>query len=163
MVPCCDATLSAMKHKCYPDWSRMRARLSSRPSAARTSNTPGDTLRPVKAARSGWATLPSLRSFSSAKARTTASSSVICQSLTDSNFCSRSASRSRASVVRTPLAFSSGRGGVGQTERPRPRPVPPGFWLVPSVPASPIAAWFSDWHQVFRAMHCHWADMAMSG
>src|SRR4029079_7302526 len=41
-------------------WSAMRARLSSLPNKASTSNIPGDVVRPVSAARSGWASLPSL-------------------------------------------------------------------------------------------------------
>ena len=39
----------------------MRARLSSRPRTASTSNTPGEVPRPVSAARSGCATSPSFR------------------------------------------------------------------------------------------------------
>ena len=41
-------------------WSRRRARLSSRPRTASTSNIGGDVVRPVSAARNGCATTPSL-------------------------------------------------------------------------------------------------------
>src|SRR4029078_2666603 len=47
-------------------WSRSRARLSSRPSTARTSNIGGDVVRPVRAARRGCAMAPSLRPARSA-------------------------------------------------------------------------------------------------
>src|SRR4249920_709146 len=47
-------------------WSRSRARLSSRPRTASTSNIGGDVVRPVSAARNGCAIAPSLRPARSA-------------------------------------------------------------------------------------------------
>ena len=47
-------------------WSAQRPRLSSRPSTASTSKMPGEVERPVAAARSGWAIVPSLAPCSSA-------------------------------------------------------------------------------------------------
>jgi hypothetical protein len=50
-----------------------RQRDSSLPISTMTSKIPGETVRPVRAARSGCATLPSLRPRASAKARAAAS------------------------------------------------------------------------------------------
>src|SRR5947209_10306153 len=50
-------------------WSAMRLRLSPLPSKTSTSKIPGDTVRPVSAARSGWASLPSFTSRASATDR----------------------------------------------------------------------------------------------
>ena len=44
----------------YLSISRKRANVSSRPSDSMTSNIPGDTADPVKAARNGCATAPNL-------------------------------------------------------------------------------------------------------
>ena len=62
----------------------MRARLSARPRITRTSKMPGEAVRPVSAARSGCATLPSFRSRSAAKALTAASVAATDQSATAS-------------------------------------------------------------------------------
>src|SRR4051794_18189818 len=61
-------------------WSAMRARLSSRPSNANTSKIPGDVVRPVSAARSGWASLPSLTPLPSATSRMAASTDAVSHS-----------------------------------------------------------------------------------
>ena len=58
----------------------MRARLSSRPSTASTSKTPGEVLLPVSAARSGWATAPSFWPPAGAKSRIAASAAAAVQS-----------------------------------------------------------------------------------
>ncbi len=47
-------------------WSSIRPRLSSRPSTVSTSKMPGEVVRPVSAARSGWAIEPSFAPVSSA-------------------------------------------------------------------------------------------------
>ena len=54
-------------------WSCSRPRLSFFPSTASTSKIGGEVVRPVSAARSGCATLPSLSPLRSAKVRTACS------------------------------------------------------------------------------------------
>ena len=63
------AVLSVMRSASFI-WSAMRARLSSRPSRTSTSKIPGEVVCPVSAARSGWASLPSLSALRSATSRT---------------------------------------------------------------------------------------------
>ena len=48
----------------------MRPKLSSRPRNSMTAKMPGEATDPVKAARNGWATAPSVTPFASAKERT---------------------------------------------------------------------------------------------
>src|SRR5207237_4950343 len=58
-------------------WSAIRARVSSRPSNAITSNIPGEVVRPVRAARRGWASLPSFTPWLSATSRMAASNEAM--------------------------------------------------------------------------------------
>src|SRR5260221_9990417 len=64
---------SLVGHACRSIWSAIRARLSSRPNSTSTSKIPGDVVRPVRAARSGWASLASFTFLASANSRIAAS------------------------------------------------------------------------------------------
>ena len=78
-APCllhCEAGAGIGKARITPgrrSRSRRRARLSSRPRTVITSNSPGEVERPVRAARRGCATWPSLTPAASAEARTAVS------------------------------------------------------------------------------------------
>ena len=75
----------------------MRARLSLLPSSANTSKIPGLVVRPVNAARSGWASFPSFTPSDSATWRTDCSSASWFHSASPSALCARE-SRARLSV-----------------------------------------------------------------
>src|SRR4029078_7354650 len=97
--------------------SRIRARDSSRPSISSTSQMPGDVDLPVRAARSGCATLPSFRPVSPAKARTSASSASGFQEGRASRRGRRVESVSRPAASTSLLAWSSSsRGRLAKRE-----------------------------------------------
>src|SRR6185312_153538 len=85
-------------------WSAMRARLSSRPSNASTSKIPGDVVRPVRAARNGWAILPSLTLLLSATSRMAASSDSASHFARAASLLCAAARMARASGVRRIVA-----------------------------------------------------------
>ena len=68
---------------------------------------PGEVVRPVSAARSGWATAPSLRLLASAKARRAASVVSAVHGVTASSAARRRPISSRFSGVSSAAAFGS--------------------------------------------------------
>src|ERR1700716_862006 len=95
----------------YAALSPSRARLSVFPSTTRTSKMPGEVARPVSAARSGWATAPSLTPSASAKARTAASVASAYQGSTAASLAASFPIRARASPVSKEAVLSSSASG----------------------------------------------------
>src|SRR3982750_1761035 len=108
MVCSLDAQCSGLVgHASRSVWSAMRARLSSRPNSTSTSNIPGDVVRPVRAARSGWASLPSFTPVPSATSRMAASRTGASQFESETSWSGAKARSARASSVRRALASAS--------------------------------------------------------
>ena len=139
---CPTRRLSARSRAVGRRWSANRARLSLFPSTASTSKIPGEVVRPVSAARSGCATLPSLTPRSLGKA-----AHGLLGRLRRSRARPRrdhrrvSPSSARASRLSSAGALSSGPAGGRRAESAPRRAARPASSRVPSAPAWPRAAW----------------------